>query len=57
MLYFLSDFRPMDMVGRGRFTVVFVSAEVGMTAHIRACFMNTIGEKGPLSPVLSNAIL
>ena len=51
------DFHALDWVGRGRFTQVFVPAEVGMVAHMRCCYVSTRGEKGPLSPALSNPIL
>ncbi|MGI9298125.1 MAG: hypothetical protein ACR2QC_09535 [Gammaproteobacteria bacterium] len=42
------DFRAIDTVGRSRFSVSFVAADVGMNVYLRAAYENTAG-RGPFS--------
>ena len=52
-----SEYSSLDIVGRGRFSLMFVNAQVGMIATMRCCYVNTRGEKGPFSVPISTPIV
>lgn len=43
-----ADFRPLDTIGRSRFTITFADNDIGKYAHLRIAYENTAG-RGPFS--------
>ncbi len=51
------NFGNAQIVTRFLHRIQYTEADVGKTAYLRACYVNTKGEKGPFSPVLSAVIM
>jgi hypothetical protein len=51
------SFGNAQVVTRFLHTIQYTEADVGKTVYLRACYVNTKGEKGPFSPVLSAVIM
>jgi hypothetical protein len=51
------NFGNAEVVTRFLHRIQYTEAEVGKTAYLRACYVNTRGEKGPFSQVLTEVIM
>ena len=50
------EYHTIDTVGRSRFTLMFVAAEIGMNVYIRIAYENSAG-RGPFSKAVSAIII
>jgi hypothetical protein len=51
------SFGNAQVVTRFLHRIQYTEADVGKTAYLRACYINSRGEEGPFSPVLSAVIM
>jgi len=51
------SFGNAQVVTRFLHRIQYTEADVGKTVYLRACYVNTKGEKGPFSPVLNAVIM
>ena len=50
-------FRELESSTRARFNLRFAAADVGRFAHLKLCYINPRGQRGPISKPLSFAIV